>query len=95
MLKSYDNIKSDIIQYKDVLVITQQFENLFIVFYYTTTYSIYLPIYLAIYLWLYSPLLDLGRFFSFLINTQSVGPLGRGSARRKAATRTQDNTNTE
>jgi hypothetical protein len=31
-----------------------------------------------IYLWLYSPLLDLGRFFSFLIYTQSVGLLGRG-----------------
>jgi hypothetical protein len=29
-------------------------------------------------LWLYSPLLDLGRFFSFLIHTQSVGLLGRG-----------------
>jgi hypothetical protein len=29
-------------------------------------------------LWLYSPLLDLGRFFSFLIYTQSVGFLGRG-----------------
>jgi hypothetical protein len=25
--------------------------------------------YLFIYLWLYSPLLDLGRFFSFLIHT--------------------------
>jgi hypothetical protein len=29
--------------------------------------SIYLSIYLYIYLWLYSPLLDLGRLFSFLI----------------------------
>jgi hypothetical protein len=28
---------------------------------------IYLSIYLSIYLWLYSPLLDLGRFFCFLI----------------------------
>jgi hypothetical protein len=27
----------------------------------------YLPTYLPIYVWLYSPLLDLGRFFSFLI----------------------------
>jgi hypothetical protein len=28
---------------------------------------IYLSIYLSIYRWLYSPLLDLGRFFNFLI----------------------------
>jgi hypothetical protein len=33
-------------------------------------------------------LLDLGRFFSFLIYTQSVGLPGQGSARRKAATYT-------
>jgi hypothetical protein len=47
-----------------------------------------LSIYLSIYD-LYSPLLDLGRFFSFLIfYTQSVGLRGRGSARRKAATYT-------
>jgi hypothetical protein len=32
----------------------------------------------SILLWLYSPLLGLGRFFSFLIYTQSVGLLGRG-----------------
>jgi hypothetical protein len=38
---------------------------------------------------------DLGRFFSFLIYTQTVGLLGRGSARRKAATYTQNNTNSE
>jgi hypothetical protein len=31
----------------------------------------------------------------FLNHTQSVGLLGWGSARRKAATYTQDNTNTE
>jgi hypothetical protein len=41
-------------------------------------------------LWLSSPLLDLGRFFSFVISTQSVGLVGRGSARRKAATYTQN-----
>jgi hypothetical protein len=36
-----------------------------------------LPIYsLSLYIWLYSPL-DLDRFFSFLIYTQSVGLLGR------------------
>jgi hypothetical protein len=29
--------------------------------------SIYLSVCLSIYLWLYSPLLDIGRFFSFLI----------------------------
>jgi hypothetical protein len=32
---------------------------------------------LSVYLWLYSPLLDLGRFFSFLIFYR-VGLLGRG-----------------
>jgi hypothetical protein len=31
---------------------------------------------ISIYLWLYSTLLDLGSFFSFLIYTQSVGLLG-------------------
>jgi hypothetical protein len=36
-----------------------------------------------------------GRFFSFLLYTRSVGLLGWGSARRKAATYTQKNTNTE
>jgi hypothetical protein len=41
------------------------------------------------------PFLDLGRFFSFLFYSQLVGLLGRGSARRKAATFTQNNTNTE
>jgi hypothetical protein len=30
-------------------------------------YKVYLSIYLSIYLWLYSHLLDLGKFFSFLI----------------------------
>jgi hypothetical protein len=48
--------------------------------------------YLSIYLWLYSSLLDPGRFFGFFIFTQS---LDGGSARRKAATYTQNNTNTE
>jgi hypothetical protein len=32
---------------------------------------------------------DLGRFFSFLIYTQSIRVLGWGSARRKAATNTE------
>jgi hypothetical protein len=31
------------------------------------TRSVILPSFYAFYLWLYSPLLDLGRFFSFLI----------------------------
>jgi hypothetical protein len=35
-------------------------------------------IYLFICLWHYSTLLDIGRFFSFLSSTQSVGLLGRG-----------------
>jgi hypothetical protein len=34
-------------------------------------------------------LVDLGRFLSFLIHTQSVELLGRGSARRKAVAYTQ------
>jgi hypothetical protein len=55
--------------------------------------SVYLSIYLSIYLTMYSPFFGLGRFFSFLIYTQSAGLLGRGSARRKAATYTQNNTN--
>jgi hypothetical protein len=33
---------------------------------------------LLLLLWFYSPLLDLGCFFSFLIHIQSVGLLGRG-----------------
>jgi hypothetical protein len=38
--------------------------------------STYLPTYLPTYLWLYSPLLNLGRFFSFLI-FHTLGLLGR------------------
>jgi hypothetical protein len=50
----------------------------------------------ALCLWLYSPLLDLGRLFSFLIFfTQSVDALDGGSACRKAAACTQGSTNTE
>jgi hypothetical protein len=54
-------------------------------------------IYLSVYLSIYGStvLVDLGRFLSLLIYIQSVGLLGWGSARRKAATYTQDNTNTE
>jgi hypothetical protein len=55
---------------------------------------LYRPI-IYIYLWLYSPLLGLGRFVSFLIYTQTVGLLGRETARRKAATYAQNNINTE
>jgi hypothetical protein len=40
-------------------------------------------------------LVGLGRFFSFLISTRSVGLPGRGSARRKASIYTQNITNTE
>jgi hypothetical protein len=40
-------------------------------------------------------LVGLGRLFSFLIHTQSVALLGGESASRKAATYTQNNTNTE
>jgi hypothetical protein len=52
-------------------------------------------IYLSIYLWLYSLLLGLGRFFNFLIfYTAGKTPWG-GAAHRKAATCTQDSSNTE
>jgi hypothetical protein len=53
-----------------------------------------LPIF---YLSLYgsTALVNLGRYFSFLIYTQTIGLLGRGSARCKAATYTQNNTNRE
>jgi hypothetical protein len=52
-----------------------------------TSFHMYLSVYLSVCLsthpsihpWLYSPLLGLGRFFSFLMYTQSVGLLGRGS----------------
>jgi hypothetical protein len=50
---------------------------------------------LFIYLWLYSPFYDLGRLCSFFMFTQSVGLPGRAISRRKAATCTQDSTNTE
>jgi hypothetical protein len=44
-----------------------------------TQYPVRLRLIIVItYLWLYSSLLDLGRFFSFLIYTQSVGILERG-----------------
>jgi hypothetical protein len=55
------------------------------------------PIYLSIYLFIYdsTTLVNLVRFFSFLIYTQFLGLLGRGSARHKAATYTPNNRNTE
>jgi hypothetical protein len=43
----------------------------------------------------FTVLVDLGRFFSFLNYTQLVGPLDGASARRKATTYIQNNTNTE
>jgi hypothetical protein len=58
--------------------------------------SIYLSLYLSIYLSrsLYSPYRP-WPVFSLLIYTESVGPLGGGSALFKSATCTQKNTNTE
>jgi hypothetical protein len=51
--------------------------------------------YLSLYLRLYSPLSDIGRFFSLLIILHNrYDSLDGGSACRKAATYTQDNTNT-
>ena len=50
---------------------------------------------LYIYLWLYSLLFGLGRFFSFLILHSRYDSLDGGSARHKAATYTQSNTNTD
>jgi hypothetical protein len=59
--------------------------------------SIYLPMYLCIYLSIYgsTAVVDLGRFFSFLIHIQFVGHLGRRICRRKDAVYTEHNTNTE
>jgi hypothetical protein len=48
---------------------------------------------LSLALWLYSPL-DLGRFFSFLIYTQSVGLLGKGISPSQDRYLHTDNTNT-
>jgi hypothetical protein len=55
--------------------------------------SVYLSIY--IYLWLCSPLLDLGLYFQFLDLQSRYDSLDGGSVLRKAATYTQNNTNTE
>jgi hypothetical protein len=56
----------------------------------------YISIYLSTYLWLYSPLLDLGCFLSFLIfYAVSRTPWTGGSDRRKVSTCTQESTNTE
>jgi hypothetical protein len=41
-------------------------------------YTYIVNLYLFVYQWLYSPFLDLGRFVSVLIYTQSVGLVGRG-----------------
>jgi hypothetical protein len=51
---------------------------------------------LTIYVWLYSPLFDLGRFFSFLIFLHSrYDSMDGKSARRKAATSIHNNINRE
>jgi hypothetical protein len=51
--------------------------------------SVRRSVYLSVCLWFYNPLLDLGRFFSFLILcTVGRTPRTGGSARRKAATYT-------
>jgi hypothetical protein len=47
------------------------------------------------YLWLYSALLDLGRFYNFLILYTLWDSLDGGSACRKVTTYAQDNTNTD
>jgi hypothetical protein len=49
----------------------------------------YLPTYLSM------AFVDLGRFFSFFICTQSAGLLGQGISPRKVAPYTYSNTNTE
>jgi hypothetical protein len=51
--------------------------------------------YLSIYIYGSTVLVDLGRFFSFFIYTQSVYSLDGVSARPKAATYTENNTNIE
>jgi hypothetical protein len=52
-----------------------------------------MPVYLSLYD--STALMDIGHFFSFLIHTKSVELLGRGSARRKTTTYTENNTNRE
>jgi hypothetical protein len=59
-----------------------------------TTQSENLGYTLSVYLWLYSPLLSLDCFFSFLIFYSRYDSLDGRSARRKAATCTQNSTNT-
>jgi hypothetical protein len=54
-----------------------------------------LIIFLSIYPWLYNLLLGLGRFFSFLIHTQSVELLGREISPFQAPACTLNNTNAE
>jgi hypothetical protein len=65
----------------------------FIIFAKASVYLLTSPLCLFICLWLYSPLLDLGRFFSFLIYTHSVGLFGRGISPSQCRYLTQENTN--
>jgi hypothetical protein len=52
--------------------------SIYVSIYLSVCLSVCLSVYLSIYLWLYSSLLDLSRFFSFVIYTQSVGLLRMG-----------------
>jgi hypothetical protein len=64
---------------------------------YTIRYNV-LSIYLYACLSVYGStvlLMDLGRFFSFLIYTQTVGLLGRVISPSQGRTYTQNNTNTD
>jgi hypothetical protein len=62
---------------------------------YIQVQSVCLSVYLSIYLWLYSLLLGLGHFSVFNPIHSRQNSLDGGSARRKGATYTQNNTNTE
>jgi hypothetical protein len=52
--------------------------SIYLSIYISVYLSIYLSVCLSVYLGLYCPLLDLGRFFSFLLLYTVVGLLGRG-----------------
>jgi hypothetical protein len=58
-----------------------------------TCLSVCLSLFPSIHLWIYNPLSGFDHLFSFLVSRQDS--LDGGSARRKAATYTQNNTNTE
>jgi hypothetical protein len=68
-----------------VIVITKALLSIYLL-----RISLFVCLSIYVCLWLCSPLLDLGRFFSFIFYTVGRTPCAGGSARRKAATCTQN-----